>query len=472
MEIGPKLKEACGVFGIYAPGEEVARVSYFGLYALQHRGQESAGIASTDGERIHLHCDMGLVSQVFDEENMAQLPGFAAIGHTRYSTTGASKLKNAQPFLVECDLGPLALAHNGNIMNTEQLRSLVHDPAGSLATSSDSEILTYLIAQDREASWAERLRDALPMVRGSYSLTLLTRDSLMAARDPWGVRPLCLGRLGQGYVIASESCALSTVGAEFLRDVLPGEILSIDADGLHSYLPESRERAAMCIFEYIYFARPDSRINGRYVYSVRRELGRELARQHPANADLVIGIPDSATVAAEGYAEESGIPYGEGLIKNRYIGRTFIQPDQNMRNSGVKLKFNPLPDNLNGKRVVLVDDSIVRGTTTKPIVELLRRAGAREVHMRVSSPPMRHPCHLGVDTATYQELIAHRLTIPEIRDYIGADTLEYLDLAGLVRATGQDDSAFCTACFTGVIPIEMEARLPERAREIQLPLLR
>ncbi len=445
--------EECGVFGIYAPGEDVARLTFFGLYALQHRGQESAGIAVSDGRTINTHKEMGLVAQIFDERALSHLKGHISIGHTRYSTTGSSAVINAQPFSMHTLLGPLALGHNGNLTNAVALRRQLLEKGVGLMTSSDSEVATMLLAGLDGETWSERIAGFTSCVEGAYCLTVLTQDALFAVRDPWGLRPLCLGKLGEnGWVVASESCALDTIGAEFIREVAPGEVLQIDRAGPRTIALHPAPKLALCLFEYIYFARPDSELQGQLIHQVRMELGRELAREAPAVADLVIGVPDSATPAAIGFAQESGIPYGEGLIKNRYIGRTFIQPDQRLRQQGVALKLNPLRDMLAGKRVVLIDDSIVRGNTSGPIIKLLRKAGATEVHMRVSSPPIRHPCFMGVDMASQPDLIAFNKTSDEICAQIGADSLAYLSMDGLLRATGRDPNGFCGACFSGEYP--------------------
>jgi amidophosphoribosyltransferase len=461
--------EECGVFGIYAPGEDVARLTFFGLYALQHRGQESAGIAVADGRTIRAHKDMGLVAQVFDEAKLAPLQGDFAIGHTRYSTTGSSKVSNAQPFTLESYLGPLALAHNGNLTNAAELRLELLKRGAGLTSTSDSEVATLLLLAPEGPTWKERIGHFMDIAEGAYCITLLTRDALYAVRDPLGLRPLCLGKLGaNGWVVASESCALHTIGAEFVREIEPGEALMIDGQGARTILRRPAPKPALCLFEYIYFARPDSTLRGQLIHQVRMELGRELAREAPADADLVMGIPDSAIPAAIGYAQEANLPYAEGLIKNRYIGRTFIQPDDRLRKQGVALKFTPLASTLAGKRVVVVDDSIVRGNTSGPIVQLLRSAGAKEVHMRVSAPPIRHPCFMGVDMATYPELIAHRMSEAEIAAYIEVDSLRYLSYEGLLRATGRDPGSFCGACFTGNYPIPNFA--PAERNEIRLVL--
>jgi amidophosphoribosyltransferase len=452
-----KPAHECGVFGIVSPNADVARLTFFGLYALQHRGQESAGIAVSNGRSVRFHKAMGLVAQVFNEENLRPLAGYLAIGHTRYSTTGSSKLENAQPFVVESALGPLAVGHNGNLTNAATLRRELLTRGVGLTSTSDSEVITQMLAGGEGRTWEEKLKVFMVRAQGAYCLTVLTRDALFAVRDPWGLHPLCLGRLADGgWVIASESCAFGPIGAEFVREVEPGEIVALTEEGPRTLALMPAPRAAECLFEYIYFARPDSKLHGAALHAIRVEQGRELAREAPADADVVIPVPDSATPAAIGYAQESGIPYSEGLIKNRYIGRTFIQPDDHLRKVGISLKFNALPDNLAGKRVVLIDDSIVRGNTSGPIVRLLREAGAVEVHVRVSSPPIKHPCFLGVDMATYPELIAHRLSTPEICAHLGADSLAYLSLDGLIRSSRRDPNGFCTGCFAGKYPVEIE----------------
>ena len=465
MSTPDKLKEACGVFGIYAPGEDVARITYFGIYSLQHRGQESAGIAAADGRRIHLFARMGLVAQVFSEPDLAALRGHIAIGHVRYSTTGSSRIANAQPFVIEGPRGSLAIAHNGNLVNAPYLREQLEGDGERFTSSSDTEVIGRLFALAPGADWVDAIRSSMSRLIGAYSLVMATPDKLIAVRDPLGVRPLCIGRRNGWWVVASESCSLATVGADFLREIDPGEIVVVDRDGVHSVVGQQPVRRATCIFEYIYFARPDSLINGRLLYLARQEMGRELAREHPVPADLVIAVPDSATPAGIGYAQEAGLPFSEGLIKSRYIGRTFIQPDQRIRDVGINLKFNPLPEVLLGKRVVVVDDSIVRGTTTRPIVRLLRQAGAREVHVRIHAPPMRHPCYLGLDTARRAELIAARMTVPQIERYIEADSLGYLSLPRLVKATGLPSEWFCQACFTGDYPVSVQLELDKLALE-------
>ncbi len=460
-----ELHEACGVFGIYAPGVDVARITFFGLYALQHRGQESAGITTGDGKELRTFKSMGLVVQVFNEEELSFLKGHVAIGHTRYSTTGASKMCNAQPIVVDAEMGQLALGHNGNLVNTVSLAEQLWDGGERLETSTDSEVIARVIASAPGLDWESRILHSLHRFQGAYSLVMATADTLYAARDPLGVRPLCLGKLNGGWVVASETCALDTVGATFVREIEPGELLVINGRGVRSVPAVDSLRRALCIFEFIYFARPDSSINGHLVYQARQEMGRHLAREYPVEADLVIPVPDSAIPAATGYAREAGIPFGEGLIKNRYIGRTFIQPDQRLRQVGVRLKFNPLPPILEGKRVVVVDDSIVRGTTTPPVINLLRRAGAREVHMRICAPPMRFPCYLGVDTARQSELIASHMSVEEIRQHIGADSLGYLSLDGLLDSVGQNQSHYCRACFTGAYPVPIQLEMEKLVLE-------
>ena len=437
---------------MFAPGRNAARLAYFALYALQHRGQESAGIAVADGGTIRSHKEMGLVGAIFDEEILARLSGHIAIGHTRYSTTGSSIVVNAQPLLERTELGDFAFAHNGNITNTDELRESL-SPTTVLQATSDSEVLAKLIVES-PGTMVERIAAVIRRARGAYSIVLCTHDEVYAFRDPWGVRPLCIGTLPDGgYVVASESCALGTIGAEYLREVERGEIVRIGDDGIASQIVEVPDVApALCMFEYIYFARPDSRLNERTIYMARYAMGRELAREHPVEADVVMAVPDSAVPGGIGYAAESGLPYVEGLIKNRYIGRTFISPDQSMRARGVHLKFNPVVENLRDRRIIVVDDSIVRGTTTPRIVALLREAGAKEVHLRITSPPIKHPCYLGVDMATYDELIAANYTVDEIRRKTGADSLGYLSLAGLMAATGRKREEMCVGCLTGEYP--------------------
>jgi amidophosphoribosyltransferase len=459
------LHECCGVFGVYAPNEEVARLTFFALFALQHRGQESAGIATSDGENLHVYASMGLVSQVFDEHSLSHLPGHIAIGHNRYSTRGSSRIINAQPLLVGDGSNSFAIAHNGNLVNAEHLHEELSAQGYTFRTSTDTEVIANLLLSSTEASWVDRIRYTMHRLQGAYSLVIMTKDGLFGVRDPLGVRPLCLGTINNGWVIASETCALNHIGANFLREIEPGEIVSITGNGVDSY-PEKSSKRAVCIFEYIYFARPDSVINGRLLYPARLAMGEGLAEEYPVAADLVMGVPDSATAAGIGYSHRSNIPLGEGLLKNRYVGRTFIEPDQRIRDLGVKLKFNPLPEMLDGKRLVVVDDSIVRGTTTPQVIRMLKRAGVKEVHMRICAPPIRYPCFFGVDMATRHELIAARKTVPEVRDFIGADSLGYLSIDGLIKAVALPRDTFCLACFTGDYPIPVQLEMDKLALEM------
>lgn len=480
LEKGPK--EECGIFGIYAPGRDVARLTFFGLYALQHRGQESAGITTSDGRVAYTHKGMGLVAQVFNEDNLRPLQGDLAIGHNRYSTTGISHLRNVQPCLIETLNGPLGVSHNGNLTNALDLRKILLERGVGLSSSTDSEVITQMLAAPADVwghnnsthtdgdMWATRLKAFMDMAEGAYTLVLLTRHAVYAVRDPLGLRPLCLGKLDDGgYVVASESCALGTIGAKYVREVQPGEILRLDAQGITTFEGQKPDRCALCIFEYVYFARPDSMLEGQVIHSIRQRMGCELAREAPAEADIVVGVPDSATPAAIGYSLEAGLPYTEGLTKNRYIGRTFIEPDESLRQVGIHLKYNPLTTNLKGKRVVLVDDSIVRGNTAGPMVQLMREGGASEVHVRVSSPPVRHPCFMGVDMATYKQLIAANLDIEGIRQRIGADSLAYLSLEGLTKAVRESldapETGHCNACFSGQYPIDIPEWLFDENRE-------
>ena len=447
----------CGVIGIYAPHEDVARMAFFGLYALQHRGQEAAGIAVADGQTIRLHKDVGLVAQVFTPHNLAPLPGHYAIGHTRYSTTGSSNARNAQPFLIETRHGPLAVAHNGNLVNAAEVRRGLLERGIGLSTSSDSEVITMMLAGAPGETWEERLQAAMPRWRGAYCLTLLTRDGVLAVRDPWGFHPLSVGRLpGGGHAAASETGALRTLGCEAIREIKPGEIVTLSNSALRvrQALPPA-PALARCTFEHIYFSRPDSVWDGLTVQQVRVRLGEALAAEAPVDADLVIPVPDSSTPAAIGYARAAGLPYNDGFIKNRYIGRTFIQPTDSLRQQGVALKFLALEENLRGQRVIVIDDSIVRGNTSGPLVRLLRDAGAREVHLRITCPPIAHPCFMGVDMGNYQDLIAHRMTLDEMRDHIDCDSLHFLSLDGMLRAIGRE-GGYCNACFTGIYPLEVD----------------
>ena len=454
-------QDECGVFGVWAPNEEVAKLTFYGLYALQHRGQESAGIATSDGERIFVYKDMGLVSQVFTENDLATLTGNLAVGHCRYSTTGSSNWNNAQPTLRATNHGTLALAHNGNLTNTGDLAEYLsknvpgYQEHGNHATT-DTEIMTALIAAQEGESFEQAAMKVLPMLRGAFSLVFMDEHTLYAARDAHGVRPLVLGKLEHGWVFASETAALDIVGASFVREIEPGEFVAVDGDGLRSYRwADSTPKG--CIFEYVYLARPDTTIAGRNVHTTRVAVGEQLAKEHPVEADLVIPVPESGTPAAVGYARASGIPYGAGLVKNSYVGRTFIQPSQTIRQLGIRLKLNPLREIIEGKKIVVVDDSIVRGNTQRALVRMLREAGALEIHVRISSPPVKWPCYYGIDFASRAELIASGLEIDEIRRSIGADSLGYVSLEGLVEATTIAESKLCTACFTGSYPIEVPA---------------
>ena len=471
-----KPEEACGVFGVYAPGEAVAKLTYFGLFALQHRGQESAGIAVFAGDEVHLHKEMGLVAQVFNEQILEQLLGDLAIGHTRYSTTGSSRVVNAQPALVETRLGKLALAHNGNLVNTPALREeLLKKSDTQLLTTTDSELIAIAIGQeiDTGKGWLEATISALHRCQGAFSLTIAMPTGVMGIRDPNGVRPLVIGVLQDEdkvapprYVFASETCALDIIGADYLRDVEPGELVWITEQGMESFQWAANAKRKLCIFEMIYFARPDSTMHNESLYSYRLRLGRQLAIESAIDVDLIMAVPDSGIPAAIGFSQQSGIPYAEGLIKNRYVGRTFIQPTQSMREAGIRMKLNPLKDVLIGKRILIVDDSIVRGTTSRKIVKALRDAGAIEVHMRISSPPVTHPCFYGIDTDSQDQLIGATKTVEEIGQQIGVDSLAYLSWKGMLEATQEDTSTFCSACFTGDYPIP----IPERVKRSKLIL--
>ena len=462
---GPQ--DACGVFGVWAPGEEVAKLTYFGLYTLQHRGQESAGIAVSDGRRITVFKDMGLVSQVFDEATLNSLRGHLAIGHTRYPTTGASVWQNAQPTFRPTATGGIALGHNGNLTNLDELEAWLADrdlPGNSLIpgalskeVTNDTSAVTALIATFTELTTEEAAMQVLPRLRGAFSLVFMDEETLYAARDPQGIRPLVLGRLESGWVVASETAALDTVGASFIREVEPGEMIAVDAAGLRSQKFATPQPKG-CLFEYVYLARPDTMISGQRLHSVRVEVGRTLAQEAPVDADLVIPVPESGTPAAIGYAEASGIPYGQGLVKNSYVGRTFIKPSQTLRQLGIRLKLNPLRDVIAGKRLVVVDDSIVRGNTQRALVRMLREAGAAEVHIRISSPPVKWPCFYGIDFPTRAELIATGLNTEEICRSIGADSLAYVTLDGLIAATNIGKDNLCRACFDGVYPVEIPLR--------------
>jgi amidophosphoribosyltransferase len=462
-------KEECGLFGVWAPGDDVARLAYFGLFAQQHRGQESAGIAVSDGSNILVYKDLGLISQVFNEATLTTLYGDLAIGHTRYSTTGSTTWDNAQPVFKTDGVHSVALGHNGNLVNTSDLADAVG--RGGLATT-DSDIVTTMIADAAPETGgieAAAMR-VLPTLRGAFCFVFMDERSVYAARDPHGVRPLSIGRLPNGFVVASETCALDIVGATLVRDVEPGELVRIDDRGLHAQRFAESPVRSLCIFEVVYLARPDSRIDGGSVHESRREMGRRLAQEHPVDADMVIAVPTTGHSAAQGFSEVSGIPYGDGLYKNQYVGRTFIQPSQSLRDRGVKLKLNPLPDSIRGKRLVVVDDSIVRGTTTKQVVLALREAGATEVHIRITCPPIQWPCFYGIDFPTRQELIAADLTIDQIRSYVGADSLGYLSLEGMVAAAGRGTRSYCRACFDGEYPIEVPEGAGKYVLEDQLSL--
>ncbi len=472
-----RMEEACGVFGVYAPGRNVAKFAYFGLFALQHRGQESAGIATFEEDRVHLHKDMGLVTQVFNEDVLENLLGDIAVGHTRYSTTGSSRVVNAQPAVVPTRLGPLALAHNGNLVNVGPLREELSKRFHDFVTTTDSEMIALAMgdAVNDGKDWLDAAIDACQRCEGAFSLVIGTPGGLIGVRDRNGIRPLVLGLLPESehtaprYVLASETCALDIIGAKYLRDVEPGEMVWIDNDGLQSVKWATAAERKLCVFEMIYFARPDSVMHDESLYTYRMRIGRQLAAEHPEDcqqADMVIAVPDSGIPAAIGFSQASGIPYAEGLIKNRYVGRTFIQPTQSMRESGIRMKLNPLKDVLQGKRVIIVDDSIVRGTTSRKIVRALRDAGATQVHMRISSPPVTHPCFYGIDTDNQDQLIAATKSVAEITQQIEADTLAYLSWEGMLTATLQDTNHFCSACFTGDYPIQ----IPEPLKRAKLML--
>jgi amidophosphoribosyltransferase len=475
-EAPDKPEEACGVFGVYAPAEVVAKLTYFGLYALQHRGQESAGIATFDGDTVHLHKDMGLVSQVFNESTLGHLPGTHAVGHTRYSTTGSSRIVNAQPAVIDTRLGQLALAHNGNLVNAAALREellAAHQCHFVSTTDSESIAVAMGTAIDAGKGWLDGAIAAFRRCQGAFSLVIGTPNGIIGTRDPNGIRPLVIGTLPPTeeeptlrYVLASETCALDIIGADYLRDVQPGELVWLTETGMESIQWAETVQPKLCIFEMIYFARPDSVMDDESLYSYRLRIGRRLALESPADVDLVIAVPDSGIPAAIGFSEASGIPYAEGLIKNRYVGRTFIQPTQTMRESGIRMKLNPLKDVLMGKRIVIVDDSIVRGTTSRKIVQALRDAGATEVHMRISSPPVTHPCFYGIDTDNQDQLIAATKSVAEIAEQIGVDSLSYLSWAGMLAETHNNDNHFCSACFTGDYPVTV----PELLKRSKLML--
>ncbi|ABQ26258.1 amidophosphoribosyltransferase [Geotalea uraniireducens] len=447
-------EEECGIFGIFNHAE-ASNLTYLGLYALQHRGQESCGIVSSDGTSLHAHKSMGLVADVFgNQEIFKSLPGKSAIGHVRYSTTGSSVIKNVQPIMVDYSRGSIAVAHNGNIVNAQIIKDELEAYGSIFQTTMDTEIIVHLLATSKANSLLDRISDSLNRIKGAYCLLFLTETRMVAIRDPNGFRPLCLGKLGSSYVVASESCALDLIDAEFIREIEPGEVIIITKDGLTSYFPLQKAEPTPCIFEFVYFARPDSYIFGKNVYQVRKEMGRQLAREHKVDADIVIPIPDSGVPSALGYAEESGIRFELGLIRNHYVGRTFIEPQQAIRHFGVKIKLNPVRDVLKDKRVVVIDDSIVRGTTSRKIVKMIRNAGAKEVHVRISSPPTSYPCYYGIDTPNRKELISSSHSIDEIRKYITADTLGYLSEDGLIGSVGTENTGYCRACFTGSYPVK------------------
>jgi len=450
-----ELRDECGIFGIFAH-PEAAKLTYLGIYSLQHRGQESAGIVTRDSDGLHGHRGMGLAGDVFNEDILASLKGNTAIGHVRYSTTGSSNIKNAQPFQVEYSKGSIALGHNGNIVNAKRLREELQNHGAIFQSTMDSEIIVHLIARAEDLSFEAALVSALGEIRGAYSLVILTDKYLIGARDPHGFRPLSLGQVNGSYVLSSETCAFDLIGAKYLRDIEPGEIVFIDDSGIKSIMPYPKHKQANCIFEMIYFARPDSKVFGGSVYEARKNLGRNLAKEFPANVDMVLPVPDSGNCAALGFSQGSGLPFELGIVRNHYIGRTFIQPSQRVRDFSVKIKLNPVRDLLKGKKVVIVEDSIVRGTTSKARVKTLKEAGAKEVHMRVSCPPIRHPCLYGIDFPTPEELIASSKSVEEIRAFLGLDSLGYLSVEGMLNSMPQGREHFCAACFTGEYPVEFE----------------
>lgn len=455
-----KLKEACGVFGIFDKDKlRIEELTYYGLYSLQHRGQESAGMAISDGKNIKCHKSMGLVADAIDSKSLSQLKdGQIAIGHVWYSTDGIANIQNTLPLVMKYKKGSVAIAHNGNLVNDDKLRNELEEQGAIFQTSTDSEIIANMIARQKEEDFENALLNTLKSIRGSYALAIMTEDKLIGVRDPHGMRPLALGKLNNSYIIASESCAFDVIGADFIRDVKPGEVIIIDQDGLKSIQLPTPLKTSLCIFEFVYFARTDSNIDGISVYMARKEAGRILAIEEPVEADLVIGVPDSGTTAAIGYAEASGIPFGEGLIKNRYVGRTFINPNSSMREQNVRIKLNALTRTVRGKRIVMVDDSIVRGTTSKNIVEMLRLAGAKEVHMRISSPPVKYSCHFGIDTPSTKHLIGASYTVEEIRQIIGADSLGYLSTEGLLKTVEGSGCGFCLGCFDSHYPMEVDLK--------------
>ena len=454
----------CGIFGVY-PHQDAARLSYLGLYALQHRGEESSGIITRNGKKVHMHKAMGLVSDVFDEKIIRSLRGKLAVGHVRYSTTGSSTIKNAQPFYVKSKIGDIAVAHNGNLTNTVKLREELENNGALFQTTMDSEIIVHLLAHSKKKDLQDIVLDALSKLEGAYSLVLMFNDTLIGARDIFGWRPLCLGKLDGAYILASETCALDLINAEYIRDIQPGEVVFIYKDRIESVKPFNKSRSAFCVFEYIYFARPDSNIFGKSVYLARKNLGKQLAAEFKVDADIVIPIPDSGTYAALGYAQASKIPFELGIVRNHYIGRTFIQPNQDLRDFRVKIKLNPLKEALCGKRAIVIEDSIVRGTTSRMRVKSLRQAGVKEVHMLVSCPPLKFPCFYGIDFPTKKELVASKHDINWIRDFIGADSLEYLSLEGMLDSMPLSKENFCTACFTGEYPLNQKCNFSKNILE-------
>ena len=447
-----KLHEECGVVGVYGH-PEAANLVYLGLYALQHRGQESAGIVASTHSKMHLELGMGLVADIFDPGRLLKLPGPLAIGHNRYSTAGKSELVNAQPCMINYAAGSLALAHNGNLVNAKAIRKELGSKGAIFQSTNDSEVIVHLMAQAKSENFVDRAAEALRQVSGAYSLVLMTENELLAARDPYGFRPLCLGKLDKAYIIASETCVMDLIEAEFIREVEPGELILINENGLQSFFPFKKVESKYCVFEHIYFARPDSFLFGEHVYAARKEMGRAMAQESPVDADLIVPVPDSGVVSAMGFAEESGIPFEMGLIRNHYVGRTFIEPQSQIRNFGVKLKLNAVKNLISGKRLAIIDDSIVRGTTCRKIVKMLLEAGAKEVHLRISAPPILHSCYYGIDTPHKEELIAHTHSLEETRKYLGADSLQYLSIKKMLEVVQNGKNKFCSACFDGNYPV-------------------
>ena len=447
-----KLHEECGVVGVYGH-PEAANLVYLGLYALQHRGQESAGIVASTHSKMHLELGMGLVADIFDPGRLMKLPGPLAIGHNRYSTAGKSELVNAQPCMINYAEGSLALAHNGNLVNAQTIRKSLASKGAIFQSTNDSEVIVHLMAQAKSASFVDRAAEALRQVSGAYSLVLMTENELLAARDPRGFRPLCLGKLEGSYIVASETCVMDLIEAEFIREIEPGELILINENGLQSFFPFKKEETKHCVFEHIYFARPDSFLFGEHVYMARKEMGKAMAQESPADVDLVVPVPDSGVVSAMGFAEESNIPFEMGLIRNHYVGRTFIEPQSQIRNFGVKLKLNAVKNLIEGKRLAIIDDSIVRGTTSRKIVKMLLESGAKEVHLRISSPPILHSCFYGIDTPNKEELIAHTNTLEETRQYLGANSLSYLSINKMLEVLQNGKNKFCSACFDGNYPV-------------------